>query len=161
MARSHINHTVAQLMEKLRIEFTKSRPRHSNDNALVETKNGAVVRKHLGYAHIPQHFAQRVNAFVSQYLNSYVNFHRPCLFAQVRTDAKGKTTKRYPQHLVATPLEKLASLVPALQNLKPGVTLQSLQERAALHTDTEAARQLSQARTTLFASIHRRLKKAA
>jgi transposase InsO family protein len=47
-----INHTVAKLLNKLRIEQTKSRPRHSNDNGLVECKNGAVVRKHMGYTHI-------------------------------------------------------------------------------------------------------------
>lgn len=157
----YINHTVARLLEKLRIEFTKSRPRHSNDNALVETKNAAVIRKHLGYAHIPQRFAQQVNAFVSQYLNPYVNFHRPCLFPQAHTDAKGKTSKRYPQHLVATPLEKLASLTAAQQNLKPGVSLQHLQDQAAQRSDSEAAKQLQQARTTLFASINPRLKQAA
>ena len=49
----YINHRVARLLEKLRIEFTKSRARHSNDNALVECKNGHVVRKLLGHAHIP------------------------------------------------------------------------------------------------------------
>ena len=53
----YINHRVARLLEKLRIEFTKSRPRHSNDNGLAETKNGAVVRKCFGYSHIPQRFA--------------------------------------------------------------------------------------------------------
>jgi hypothetical protein len=157
----YINLTVARLLEKLRIEFTKSRPRHSNDNALVETKNGAVVRKHLGYAHIPQRFAQQVNAFVGQHLNPYVNFHRPCLFPHAITDAKGKITKRYPQHLVATPLEKLASLPPAQQNLKPAVTLEHLQQQAAQLSDFEAAKQLNQARTKLFASIQHRLKKAA
>ena len=46
----YINPKVATLLDKLRVEFTKSRPRHSNDNGLAETKNGAVVRKHLGYA---------------------------------------------------------------------------------------------------------------
>jgi transposase InsO family protein len=157
----YINRTVARLLEKLRIEFTKSRPRHSNDNALVETKNGAIIRKHLGYAHIPQHFAQEVNAFVRQYLNPYVNLHRPCLFAQSHTDAKGKTTKRYPQGLVATPLEKLVCLTPAQQNLKLGVSLQQLQDQAAQHSDSEAAQQLHQARTKLFAFINRRLKQAA
>ena len=157
----YINHTVAKLLKKLLIEFTKSRPRHSNDNALVETKNGAVVRKHLGYAHIPQHFAKQVNAFVAAFLNPYVNFHRPCLFPESHTDAKGKITQRYPQRLVSTPLEKLASLRPEQQNLKPGITLQSLQAQAAQHTDNQAAEQLNQARTQLFASINRRLKKAA
>ena len=47
----YINYRVAKLLEKLRVEFTKSRPRHSNDNALAESKNASVVRKHLGYAH--------------------------------------------------------------------------------------------------------------
>ena len=47
-----INQTVARLLNKLLIEQTKSRPRHSNDNGLVETKNGALIRKHLGYGYI-------------------------------------------------------------------------------------------------------------
>jgi hypothetical protein len=97
------------MLDKLRVEFTKSRPRHSNDNGLDETKNGAVVRKHLGYAHIPQRFAAAVNAFCVEHLNPYLNFHRPCLFAEEITDKKGKTRKRYPQRLVMTPFEKLAN----------------------------------------------------
>jgi transposase InsO family protein len=48
----YINHRVAQLLEKLHIDFTKSRARQTNDNALVESKNGSVVRKHLGFSHI-------------------------------------------------------------------------------------------------------------
>ncbi|MGH8589259.1 MAG: integrase, partial [Gammaproteobacteria bacterium] len=89
----YVNHWVAELLEKLRIEFSKSRPRHSNDNALVETKNAAVVRKHFGYSHIPQRFAPEVNVFCEQHLNPYVNFHRPCLFAEDTVDAKGKVHK--------------------------------------------------------------------
>lgn len=50
----YINQRVAQLLKKLHIGFTKSRSRHSNDNALVESKNGAVIKKILGYIHIPQ-----------------------------------------------------------------------------------------------------------
>ena len=41
----YINKDVAKLLGKLRIEFTKSRSRQTNDNALVESKNGSVVRK--------------------------------------------------------------------------------------------------------------------
>ena len=40
----YVNHRVAQMLDKLRVEFTRSRPRRSNDNGLAETKNGAVVR---------------------------------------------------------------------------------------------------------------------
>jgi len=50
----YINKRVSELLEKLRIEFTKSRSRYSNDNALTESKNASVVRKWLGYAHIRQ-----------------------------------------------------------------------------------------------------------
>ena len=37
------------MLDKLRIEQTKSRARQSNDNALAESKNASVVRKHMGY----------------------------------------------------------------------------------------------------------------
>ena len=47
-----INYTVAKLLNQLLVEQTKSRPRHSNDNGLAEAKNGAVIRKHMGYGHI-------------------------------------------------------------------------------------------------------------
>jgi transposase InsO family protein len=49
----YINRHVAEMLEKMRIELTKSRARHCNDNALAESKNAAVVRKILGYCHIP------------------------------------------------------------------------------------------------------------
>ncbi|MFO1301268.1 MAG: transposase family protein [Burkholderiaceae bacterium] len=157
----YVNHRVARLLGKLNAELTRSRPRHSNDNALVETKNGAVVRKFLGYSHIPQRFAAPVNAFCRDYLNPYLNLHRPCLFAQERVDAKGKVLKRYPQHLVQTPLEKLASLSPACRNLRPGLTLQALQAQARALSDNAAAEQLHKARAALFESINRRLTRAA
>ncbi len=106
-----INAPVVKLLNKLLIEEqTKSRSRHSNDNAQAESKNNAIVRKHLGYGHIPQHFAALVNAFCRDYLNPYVNFHRPCLFAETITDAKGRSRKRYPYKLMMTPYEKLKSL---------------------------------------------------
>lgn len=156
-----INHQVARMLEKLRVEFTKSRPRHCNDNALAETKNGAVVRKHLGFSHIPQHFAAEVNALCRDYLNTYLNFHRPCLFAEEIVDAKGKRRKRYPHRGVMTPLEKLASLPQVERFLKPGVTLEQLQHQAVRISDNQAAQQLNQARTRLFHSINRRLKRSA
>ena len=62
----YINHQVANLLEKLRIEQTKSRSRQSNDNALAESKNASVVRKHMGYDHIPQAYAKPINAFYQE-----------------------------------------------------------------------------------------------
>ena len=149
----YINYQVATLLEKLRIEFTKSRPRHSNDNALAESKHGAVVRKHLGYAHIPQQFAEQVNAFCTQYLNPYVNFHRPCFFPETITDAKGKERKRYRYEDMKTPYEKLKSLPEASQYLKLGMTVELLDALASRISDTEAVLALNHARSTLFQSI--------
>ncbi len=157
----YINHKVAKMLEKLQAEFTKSRPRHSNDNGLAETKNGVIVRKQLGYEHIPQHFAAEVNAFCQDFLNPYLNFHRPCLFPESVTDAKGKTRKRYPRHLIKTPFEKLKSIPDAKTYLKKTVTLKNLEKEAAKHADNAAAEKLNQARKQIFLSIHNRSKVAA
>src|SRR3990170_4369509 len=157
----YINKTVAAMLEKLRVEFTKSRPRHSNDNGLAETKNGAIVRKHLGYSHIPQRFAMEVNAFCREFLNPYVNFHRPCFFAESITDEKGKTRKKYRLKDMMTPYEKLKSLPDAETFLKPGVTFGQLDRTAAAMSDNEAAERLNEARKKLFQSINRRSKHAA
>ena len=157
----YINHTVAKLLYKLRIDFTKSRPRQSNDNALAETKNGAIVRKHLGYTHIPQHFATELNAFCREFLNPYVNFHRPCFFAETLTDSKGKIRKRYRFENMMTPYEKLKSLPNASTFLKPGMSFAALDAFVAATSDNHAARQMNQARTRLFQSIQRRSKKTA
>jgi len=157
----YINHRVAAMLTKLNAEFTRSRPRQSNDNALAETKNGAVVRKHLGYSHIPQRFAAQVNAFCAQDLNPYLNFHRPCFFAVETVDAKGKVHRRYPQDQIMTPFEKLKSLPNAAGYLKPAITLQFLAHSAAKMSDNHAAQRLNNARTKLFQSIFRRSKSAA
>ncbi len=157
----YINHKVARMLDKLSAEFTKSRPRHSNDNGLAETKNGAVIRKHLGYAHIPQRYAAEVNVWCAEHLNPYVNFHRPCLFAENITDAKGKTRKRYPLRLIMTPFEKLISVPEVTTFLRTGITLDTLRTTAMAMSDNEAAEQMNQARQQLFLSINKRSKTAA
>ena len=54
------NYQVAGLLNKLRIEMTKSRARQSNDNALAESKNASIVRKIYGYTHISQDCADEL-----------------------------------------------------------------------------------------------------
>ncbi len=151
-----INHQVAAMLTKLPIqEFTKSRSRHTNDNALVESKNGSVVRKHLGYSHIPGRFASQVNAFTQNVLSPYLNFHRPCFFPVEEVDAKGRIRKRYRYAHMMTPYEKLKSLPHAAQHLKAGVTFDSLDAIAHALSDNEAARLLNEARAHLFRSINK------
>ena len=150
-----------ELINNLLIELTKSRARRSNDNALVESKNGSIVRKHLGYAHIPQHGAPLIHAFHREYLNPYLNFHRPCFFPIVHTDAKGKQRKTYPYHAMMTPYEKLKSLPNAHQHLKPGITFGQLEDIAHIISDNEAAIRLNKAKHQLFTSIVEQEQQAA
>ena len=141
------------MLNKLLIELTKSRPRHANDNALAETKNGALIRKHLGYEHIPQKWAPRLNDFLREHLNPYINFHRPCFFPIIDTDAKGKQRRRYPYQAMATPYEKLKSLPQASAFLKPGITFEALDVIAHQLSDNEAAELLQLAKHELFEDI--------
>ena len=157
----YINYQVASMLEKLRVEFTKSRPRHSNDNELAESKNASVVHKHFGYAHIPQFCACLVNAFCANYLNPYVNFHRPCFFPETITDAKGKERKTYRYKNMMTPYEKLKSIPDASQYLKAEITFEQLDARAAEMSDNDAALALNNARKKQFKDISAAMKKRA
>ncbi|MCH8101025.1 MAG: transposase family protein [Proteobacteria bacterium] len=150
----YINKMVAKLLEKLRIEFTKSRARQTNDNALAESKNGAVVRKIFGYSHIPQRWAPLINIFNQQHLNPYINFHRPCFFPETRIDLKGKQRKIYRYENMMTPYDKLKSLAEAKDYLKPGTTFEILDRIAHQISDNQAADRLQKARRNLFKTIH-------
>ena len=156
-----INKQVANMLNKLLIHFTKSRPRHSNDNGLVETKNGAVIRKQLGYAYIPQKCAERLNEFHRGYFNPYINFHRPCFFPVSEIDHKGKVKKTYPYEEVRTPYEKLKSLPQAEKYLRAGVTFEALDAIAYQMSDNEFAERMVKARSDLFREINRSLKRVA
>jgi len=143
-----INHTVAKLLNKLMIQQTKSRPRHCNDNGLAETKNAAIIRKHMGWGHIPAAHAQRIQQFYSAYLNPYLNYHRPCAQADVEVDAKGRKRRRYRRY--QTPLETLLALPHPQQYLRPGLSLATRQRIGKQMSDTEAARRMQQAKHRLF-----------
>ena len=158
----YINYRVARLLRKLHVEeFTKSRPRRSNDNALVESKNASVVRRHLGHAHIARRHAALVNGFLRDVLAPYLNYHRPCHFPVETTDSKGRTRKRYPFENVTTPYLKLKSLDGAQRYLRPGVTFEQLDSVAVALDDLAAARLVNAARDQLFRDIERRETKAA
>ena len=149
----YINATVAKLLEKLLIEQTKSRPRHSGDNGLVETKNGAVIRKQIGYGHIASAHAEALNGFYRDFLNPYLNFHRPCAQPEVEIDKKGRKRVKYKQY--RTPLEKLLELTNPAQYLRPGMSLDVLKRMAGAMSDTEAARRMQKAKDQLFARCQR------
>ena len=134
----YINYKVAALLSKLLIEFTKSRSRQSNDNALAESKNGSVIRKLFGYAHIPQRWAPLINTFNHSTLFPYINYHRPCYFPKTITDSKGKDKKIYPYECMMTPCDKLKSIKNAKNYFKPGITFEILDKVAFNQTDDQA-----------------------
>lgn len=146
----YINRIVAEMLNKLLIKLTKSRPRHSNDNALVETKNGSVIRKHIGYNHIPRGNADFLNEFYNKYFNDYLNYHRPCAFAKIKIDKRGKEIKTYPKENYLTPYEKLKLLKNAKQYLKPNITFEQLDKIAYSKSHTEYAQLMQKEKTKLF-----------
>jgi transposase InsO family protein len=148
-----INKTVAELLEKLRVEQTKSRPRQSGDNGLVETKNGAVIRKHIGYGYIDASHAEAIDSFYCAYLNPYLNYHRPCAQADVKIDEKGRKRIRYKRY--QTPLETLSLLDKPAQYLRDGLSMNALKRVAAAISDTDAARRMQEAKNKLFEKLRR------
>lgn len=148
----YVNHTVAKLLNKLTIEQTKSRARRTNDNGLVESKNGAIIRKYMGYAYIPGKYATRINQFYREHMDEYLNFHRPCGFATIKIDRRGKEKKKYDTYL--TPFEKLKAISEVAQYLKPDVSIVKLEELSRKESDNTSAEKLQNAKRTLLEIIH-------
>ncbi len=151
----YINKIVAELLCKLQIEQTKSRPRHSGDNGLVESKNGSVIRKNLGYTHIPR-TADNVVAINRWYINwfiPYVNYHRPCAFRKTEISDKGKQTHKYPKDGYMTPYEKLKSVDKNKVQLRPGLNFELLDMQAYAMSDTNWAQHMQIAKDHMWKSI--------
>jgi hypothetical protein len=146
-----INYTVARLLSKLLIEQTKSRAHHTGDNGLVECKNGAIIRKHIGFGYIDACHAEAMDVFHRQHLNPYINFHRPCAVPKILTEANGKRRRVYLRW--ATPFELFQAVPQCESLLRPGVTLAELRSLAGSQTDTEAALAMQRAKRKLLGSI--------
>ena len=151
----YINKTVSRILKHAYIAQTKSRSRHSNDNALVEGKNASTLRKQLGHAHIPQKFAPLINKFCVEHLNPFLNFHRPCAFATDEIDSRGKIRKRYHAKDYAVPVDRLLHINNVETYLKKGVTINGLTELKLAQSHFAVAEKVSEARERLFASMRK------
>lgn len=147
----YINQMVAKLLNTLLIAQTKSRSYHCNDNALVEGKNGSIIRKHMGYQHISQRHAQPMNDFYRTYFNPYLNYHRPCGFPTIITDAKGKRKNVYDTYQM--PYERLKALPGAAQYLREGTTFTELDTFAHAQSDNAAGECMQKEKQKLFAYL--------
>ena len=149
----YINKVVAALLKKMMIEQTKSRSRRSNDNALVEGKNGSVIRKHMGYIHIPGRFAPLINEFYKTHFNTYVNYHRPSGYATTTVDGRGKEKKKY--DVYETPYEHFKKIPGATEYLREGLTFDDLDKIALEKSDNECAKMMQKAKIELFKSFRK------
>lgn len=151
----YINHIVAKLLNKLLIHQTKSRSRHCNDNALVEGKNGSIIRKHMGYMHIPQQYATLIHTFYKEHMNVYLNYHRPCGFATTTISEKGKQKKVY--NIYRTPYDALKTNLNASKFLKDDISFEKLDKIAYEKSDNECAALMQKAKAVLFTNFKRKL----
>lgn len=148
-----VNYKVAKMLNKLHIELSKSRSRHSNDNALVESKNGSIIRKFYGRNFIDKKYAGLINEFNKEWFNIYLNYHRPCGFAEEIVDSKGKIKKKYNKW--TTPYEKLKSLKNTPQYLKPEFSFDELDKIAYAKSDNDFAEEMNKEKDKLFKKIKR------
>ena len=149
----YINHNVERILNNLLVKFTKSRSRRSNDNGLVESKNGAVIRKHIGYGYIDQKWADEINIFYFDYFNNYLNYHRPCAFVVKEVDSKGRIRKKYPLESYKTPYEALKELDTSEQYLKEK-TFKELDKIAYKYNDNEYAKIMRNEKIKLLEAIN-------
>ena len=140
----YINYVICKLLNKLLIKQTKSRSRHCNDNALVESKNGTVVRKNFGYFYVNQDLCETLNKFHKEYFNLYLNYHRPCLFVtDTITYPNGRTRDVYNE--ATTPYEKLKEICNRPENkdkkiLRDDMTFEKLDKIAYAMSDNAFAK---------------------
>ncbi len=153
-----VNYKVEKLLNKMLVsEFTKSRANRTTDNALVEGKNGAVVRKHIGHEPIGARHAGQVQRFYTADFNPYLNYHRPCGFARVELSDNGKRRRRYRHEDYRTPYEKLLSLNDWESCLKEGISAARLEQQALRMSDTECALRMQQRKRKLLDACRSRL----
>lgn len=147
----NINGSVSAVLQKRFIEQTKSRSGKCNDNALIESKNGSVVRKHFGYWHIPKFEARKINGFYRDYFNDFVNYHRACSYPTTVVDNDGKKKKEYNE--IMTPCQKLLSIQNIRMYLKEGVTVESLKKKMTESSHLEFTKTMSEEKKKLFTAI--------
>lgn len=147
----YINKYTVVLLNKLHIELTKSRSRHSNDNALVESKNGSIIRKLFGRSYIDKKFANELYEFDKKYLNIYLNYHRPCAFARDKINKNGKIKKYYDEW--TTPYYKFKSLKNSEQYLKEEFNFKELDELTMEMSDNEFATKMNKEKSKIFKKI--------
>ena len=115
-----------------------------------EGKNGAVIRKLIGYGHISAEHAETLHKFYTAQLNPYLNFHRPGGFATVNLDVRGKRKREYKLGGLRHSASEPQSLPGAARYLKPGISMEALDRTAATVSDTDFAKKMGSAEAVVL-----------
>lgn len=100
-----INGDIIDYCTQNSIDFTRGRPYHKNDQAHVEERNGAVVRRLVGYDRYAGEEARRALFALYEVVLVYQNYFQPCLKLATRDRNGARVTKRYDS--AQTPLQRL------------------------------------------------------
>jgi hypothetical protein len=100
-----MNETIKGWCEAAHVEFTRSRPYRKNDQAHVEQKNGAVVRRMVGYRRYTGIDAASELARLYRSMRLFVNFFQPSFKLMEKTRDGARVTKRY--HAPLTPFQRV------------------------------------------------------
>ncbi|MGZ2442146.1 ISNCY family transposase [Sinorhizobium medicae] len=141
-----MNETLKAYCDAASIVFTRCRPYRKNDQAFVEQKNGAVVRRMVGYRRFEGLEAATLLAKLYRSARLFVNFFQPSfkLIAKQRDGARVRKTYSPP----ATPHQRLIAdartsdaVRSRLQEIYAGLLrdIRALQERLAALADTPPA----------------------
>ena len=117
-----INETIKAWCETASIAFTRSRPYRKNDQVHIEQKNGAVVRRMVGYRRFEGLAAAEALARLYRPMRLFVNFFQPSFKLAEKRREGGLVRKRY--HPPLTPHQRLLADPRAPQALKDALDAQ-------------------------------------
>ena len=117
-----INETIKAWCEAAGVEFTRSRPYRKNDQAHIEQKNGAVVRRMVGYRRLEGLAAARALARLYRPMRLFVNFFQPSFKLAEKRREGALVRKRY--HAPLTPHQRLVADARVPQALKDALNAQ-------------------------------------
>ena len=135
-----INETVKAWCDAAGVTFTRSRPYRKNDQAHIKQKNGAVVRRMVGYRRFEGLAATEALANLYRPMRLFVNFFQPSFRLAEKTRDGARVRKRY--HAPLTPHQRLVADPRTPQMLKDALDAQhATLDPVTLLRDIRAAQQ--------------------
>ncbi len=136
-----MNQTVFDYCKDHHLEQTRSRAYKKNDQAWVEQKNGAIVRRLVGYGRLSGLAATQALAQLYAASRLYINFFQPSFKLKSKTRDGARVSKTY--HPPATPCNRLLASARVSEAVKRQLEQQFVGlDPVRLLRDIRAAQQL-------------------